>query len=317
MLGFPGDLVVKNLPANPGDTGSIPDPRRSHVALEQLSLCVPQLVSLCRRAWGPQFLSPCAPTAEAYLPYSLCPATREASTVRSPRSPQLEKSPCSNDDAAPPKRNKLFKKNCWDFPGYRVVRTLCSQCRRWGFDPWSGNLDSACYTAQPRKKKPQNKQKIAAQACVRYWCTSSADGAHTSVPSALEPRAVSQLHRHRPQIFHLSCTSLELIGHRREGRSGATAAGECSEWRSGPGPVFLCGLCSSSAPRALSLRCWPLGAGSPALRMYGFFPSYTSARLLHTVLWANHPPSPININLLILRILVSLSTFVCQVHLIF
>ena len=160
MLGFPGDLVVKNLPANPGDTGSIPDPRRSHVALEQLNLCVPQLVSLCRRAWGPQFLSPCAPTAEAYLPYSLCPATREASTVRSPRSPQLEKSPCSNDDAAPPKRNKLFKKNCWDFPGYRVVRTLCSQCRRWGFDPWSGNLDSACYTARPRKKNPKTNKKL-------------------------------------------------------------------------------------------------------------------------------------------------------------
>ena len=27
--GFPGDTVVKNLPANVGDTGSIPSPRRS------------------------------------------------------------------------------------------------------------------------------------------------------------------------------------------------------------------------------------------------------------------------------------------------
>ena len=29
---FPGGLVVKNLPANSGDTGSIPDPGRSHMA---------------------------------------------------------------------------------------------------------------------------------------------------------------------------------------------------------------------------------------------------------------------------------------------
>ena len=31
-LGFPGGSVVKNLPANAGDVGSIPDPGRSHVA---------------------------------------------------------------------------------------------------------------------------------------------------------------------------------------------------------------------------------------------------------------------------------------------
>ena len=29
--GFPGGSVVKNLPANAGDTGLIPDPGRSHV----------------------------------------------------------------------------------------------------------------------------------------------------------------------------------------------------------------------------------------------------------------------------------------------
>ena len=33
--------VVKNLPASAGDTGSIPDLGRSHVAAWQLSLCVP------------------------------------------------------------------------------------------------------------------------------------------------------------------------------------------------------------------------------------------------------------------------------------
>ena len=29
--GFPGGAVVKNLPANAGDTGSIPGPGRSHM----------------------------------------------------------------------------------------------------------------------------------------------------------------------------------------------------------------------------------------------------------------------------------------------
>ena len=30
VLGFPGGTVVKNLPANTGDTSSIPGPGRSH-----------------------------------------------------------------------------------------------------------------------------------------------------------------------------------------------------------------------------------------------------------------------------------------------
>ena len=31
ILGFPGGTVVKNPPANAGDTGSIPGPGRSHM----------------------------------------------------------------------------------------------------------------------------------------------------------------------------------------------------------------------------------------------------------------------------------------------
>ena len=31
VLGFPGSSVVKNLPANAGDMGSIPGPGRSHM----------------------------------------------------------------------------------------------------------------------------------------------------------------------------------------------------------------------------------------------------------------------------------------------
>ena len=76
--GFPGGAVVENLPANAGDTGSSPGLGRSHMPRSNWAH-EPQLVSL--RVW------------------SLCSATREAATVRGPRTamksgprlPQLEK----------------------------------------------------------------------------------------------------------------------------------------------------------------------------------------------------------------------------------
>ena len=52
---FPGGAVVKNPPANAGDTGSSPGPGRSHMPQSSWA-CVPQL------------LSPCAATAEAHVP---------------------------------------------------------------------------------------------------------------------------------------------------------------------------------------------------------------------------------------------------------
>ena len=77
-LGFPGGAVVKNLPANAGDTGSSPGLGRSHMPRSNWAR-EPQLLSL--RIW------------------SLCSAKREALMVRGPRtamksgprSPQLEK----------------------------------------------------------------------------------------------------------------------------------------------------------------------------------------------------------------------------------
>ena len=39
MWGFPGGAVVKNPPANAGDTDSIPGPGKIPHALEQLSPC--------------------------------------------------------------------------------------------------------------------------------------------------------------------------------------------------------------------------------------------------------------------------------------
>ena len=76
--GFPGGAVVESLPANAGDTGSSPGPGRSHMPRSSWAH-EPQLLSL--RVW------------------SLCSATREAATVRGPRTamksgprlPQLEK----------------------------------------------------------------------------------------------------------------------------------------------------------------------------------------------------------------------------------
>ena len=52
--GFSSGSVVKNLPANAGDPGSIPDQERS--------------LSLCSRAQELQLLSPHATTTEALMP---------------------------------------------------------------------------------------------------------------------------------------------------------------------------------------------------------------------------------------------------------
>ena len=75
--------MVKNLPANSGDTGSSPGLGRSYMPRSRWA-CEPQLLSL--RVW------------------SLCSATREAATVRGPRTamksgprlPQLEKALAQN-----------------------------------------------------------------------------------------------------------------------------------------------------------------------------------------------------------------------------
>ena len=62
--GFPGGAVVGNLPASAGDTGSSPGLGRSHMPQSDWAR-EPQLLSL--RVW------------------SLCSATKEAATVRGPR----------------------------------------------------------------------------------------------------------------------------------------------------------------------------------------------------------------------------------------
>ena len=57
---FPGGAVVKNLPANAGDTGSSPGPGRSHMP-QSNQACAPQLLSLR------------ATTTEAHVPRAYAP----------------------------------------------------------------------------------------------------------------------------------------------------------------------------------------------------------------------------------------------------
>ena len=54
VTGFPGGAVVKNPPANAGDTGSSPGPGRSHMLRSN-------------QARAPQLLSPCATITEPAL----------------------------------------------------------------------------------------------------------------------------------------------------------------------------------------------------------------------------------------------------------
>ena len=69
---FPGGAVVKNPPANAGDTGSSPGPGRSHMP-QSHSAGAPQLLSLCSRAHMTQLLSPHATTTEARAPGTCAP----------------------------------------------------------------------------------------------------------------------------------------------------------------------------------------------------------------------------------------------------
>ena len=62
--GFPGDSVVKNLPANAEDMGSIPDPGRSHMPGINWTHA-PQLLSLSSRAFELQLMKATYPRARA------------------------------------------------------------------------------------------------------------------------------------------------------------------------------------------------------------------------------------------------------------
>ena len=89
--GFPGGTVVKNLPANTGNTGASPDPGRSHMPWTNLAR-VPQALSLCSRAREPQLLKPTCSRACVPQLLSLRAATTKARVPRA-RALQQEKPP--------------------------------------------------------------------------------------------------------------------------------------------------------------------------------------------------------------------------------
>ena len=91
--------MVKHLPANAGDTGSIPGPGRSHMPRSNWAPA-PQLLSLRSRAREPQPLT--VEVSEAQL---LKPARLEPMLCNK-RSHCNEKPACSNKDPMQPKINK-------------------------------------------------------------------------------------------------------------------------------------------------------------------------------------------------------------------
>ena len=85
--------MVKNPPANAGDTGSLPDPGRSHKS-QSNEAHSPRLLSLCSRAWKLQLLSLMQQVLKSTPPQW---ETRTVQLESSPHLLQLEKSPCSNE----------------------------------------------------------------------------------------------------------------------------------------------------------------------------------------------------------------------------
>ena len=89
IQGFPDGSVVKNLPADAGDTGSNPDPGRSH--MPQSSHCV--------ATTEPLLLRLCSATRKTTTTRSLC-TTREQLLLTATR-----ESSHSKEDPAQPKIN--------------------------------------------------------------------------------------------------------------------------------------------------------------------------------------------------------------------
>ena len=93
--------MVKNLPANAGDTGLISDPGRPHTPRSNLAYEL-QLLGLCSRFREPQVLQPTSPRACTLQPGK--PLQWEAWAS------QLESSPHSSEDPAQPNsRNNEIK----------------------------------------------------------------------------------------------------------------------------------------------------------------------------------------------------------------
>ena len=94
-MGFPGGAVVKNPPANAGDSGWIPGLGRSHMSWSYKARA-PQLLSLRSRAGEPQLLSPRAATTEARAPRARAPQ-QEKPPQWEARTPQRRVAPARHN----------------------------------------------------------------------------------------------------------------------------------------------------------------------------------------------------------------------------
>ena len=88
--GFPGGPVVKNLPYNAGDVGSIPG-RGTEIphAMGQLSSCTSTKEPVCRKLQSLPTLEPMCHNYRAHVPWILCTTTKEEKTHMQ----QLERNP--------------------------------------------------------------------------------------------------------------------------------------------------------------------------------------------------------------------------------
>ena len=113
--------MVKNPPANTGNTGSISGLRRSRTPWSN-KVHVLQLLSLCATAQERQLLSPCAPRTEAGClepvlhKRGLCSEKPEPHSSEQPPLTQPEQSLCSQQSlsAAKTKQTKASEEEGWD-----------------------------------------------------------------------------------------------------------------------------------------------------------------------------------------------------------
>ena len=104
IMSFPGGAGDKNPTANAGDMGSIPGPGRPYM---QQSNSAPMHNY---RACALETRSHNYGSLSARKPMLPSKRSRHSATKSSPCSPQLEKSPCSNEDPAQPRINKIIFK---------------------------------------------------------------------------------------------------------------------------------------------------------------------------------------------------------------
>ena len=100
--------MVKNLPANAGDTGLIPGPGRSHMPWSS-SAHVSQLLRLRSGAREPRLLMPTCPRAVLHKRDATARRSPGPPMVSSPCPPRLDRSLHSSEDPAQPKPNTSIK----------------------------------------------------------------------------------------------------------------------------------------------------------------------------------------------------------------